>query len=186
LAAEQTGLRGLAGRYATALFELAEESKKLDEVAADLKMLQRATAESGDLQRMLRSPLYSREQKSQAMAAVLAKGGVNELTRRFVLLVASNHRLFALPEMIQAYLEELARRRGQVTAEVVAAEELSDAQQKLLIEMLRRSVGSNVKVDLKVDPGLIGGLIVKVGSRMVDSSLRTKLHRLQSAMKGAR
>jgi F-type H+-transporting ATPase subunit delta len=186
LAAEQTGLTGLAGRYATALFELADQGKKLDEVATDLEGLQKTIGESEDLQRMLRSPLYSREQQSKAMAAVLDKGGVSELTRRFALLVASNHRLFALSEMIRAYLEELARRRGEVTAEVVAAQELSEAQQKSLIEALRKSVGSNVKVDLKVDHGLIGGLIVKVGSRMVDSSLRTKLHRLQSAMKGAR
>lgn len=186
MAAEQTGLKGLAERYATALIELADENKKLDEVANDFKGLRKTIAESADLRRLMQSPLYSREQQSKAMAAVLDKAEVADLTRRFVLLVSQNHRLFALQAMIDAYLEELARRRGEVTAEVVAAYDLSDTQHQSLMEALRRSVGSNVSVNLVVDPGLIGGLIVRVGSRMVDSSIRTKLHRLRLAMKGAR
>jgi F-type H+-transporting ATPase subunit delta len=119
------------------------------------------------------------------MSAILDKAGVGELTRRFVLVVARNRRLFALAQMIDAYLAELARRRGEVTAQVVAARELSDTQRNALVEALRGMVGGKVKVDLKVDAGLIGGLIVKVGSRMVDTSLRSKLQRLELAMKGA-
>ncbi len=174
----------LAGRYASALLDLADEQKALDQVADDLKALRSLIAESEDLRRLLDSPVFSREEQRKAMAALMEKAGTGELTRRFVLVVADNHRLFALPAMIEAYLSELAQRRGEITAEVTAARNLSDAQQAALLEALRASVGSKVQIDLKVDPALIGGLVVKVGSRMIDSSLRSKLQRLQLAMKG--
>ncbi len=184
MAGEDTSLSGLAGRYALALLELADEKRELDSVAEDLRGLKGVLAESEELRRLIRSPLFSREQQSAAMAAVLDKAGVGELTRRFVLLVARNRRLFALPQMIHAYLAELARRRGEVSAQVTSATALSDAQQRALVETLRAEVGSKVQVEVKVDPGLIGGLIVRVGSRMIDNSLRSKLQRLQLAMKG--
>jgi F-type H+-transporting ATPase subunit delta len=166
------------------LLDLADEQKALDQVADDLKALRSLIAESEDLRRLLGSPVFSREEQRKAMTALMEKVETGELTHRFVLVVADNHRLFALPAMIEAYLSELAQRRGEITAEVTAARNLSDTQQAALLEALRTAVGSKVQIDLKVDPALIGGLVVKVGSRMIDSSLRSKLQRLQLAMKG--
>lgn len=185
MAGEAADLSGLAGRYASALFELADARKQLDGVAEELRGLKSVIAESEDLRRFIRTPLYGRAEQTKAMAAILDKAAVGDLCRRFVLVATQNRRLFALPQMIDAYLAELARRRGEVTAQVVAAQELSDAQKAALMEALKQSVGGKVQMDLKVDRGLIGGLIVKVGSRMVDSSLRSKLQRLEFAMKGA-
>lgn len=175
---------GLAGRYALALFELAENAKQLDAVAGELRGLRQAIVDSEDLRRLIRSPIYDREQQGAAMAAILDKAGVGDLTRRFVLVVAQNRRLFALPQMIDAYLAELAHRRGEVTAVVTAARALTKEQQSALNGKLRKVVGAKVQVDLKVDPALLGGLVVRVGSRMIDSSLRSKLEKLQYAMKG--
>ena len=118
------------------------------------------------------------------MAALLDKAGASDLTRNFVGLVARNRRLFVLPEMIDAYLATLAARRGEVTADVTAAAKLSEGQMTALAEALRKVVGAKVSIDLSVDPALIGGLVVKVGSRLFDSSLRTKLQKLELAMKG--
>jgi len=174
----------LGGRYALALLDLADEKKQLDQVAEDLRGLKALLEESDDLRRMVRSPIITREQQAAAVTAVAARLGVSDLTRRFVLVVAQNRRLFALDSMIDAYLAELARRRGEVQAEVIAARALSDAQLQALDETLRGIVGGKVDIDVAVDPSLIGGLIVKVGSRMIDNSLRTKLQRLQLAMKG--
>lgn len=184
LAGEDTSLSGLAGRYALALLELADDKKELDTVAADLRGLKQVLAESEDLRRLVGSPLYSREQQSKAISAILEKASVHELTRRFVLVVTENRRLFVLSDIIDVYLAELSRRRGEVTAKVISATDLSDTQQQALTEALKKSMGSKVQVDVTVDPGLIGGMIVKVGSRMIDSSLRSKLQRLQLAMKG--
>jgi len=184
LAVEDIGLSGLPGRYALALLDLADERKQLDPVAEDLRGLKAAIDESGDLRRLIRSPLFTRAQKGRAMTAILEQAGVGELTRRFVLLVAHNRRLFALDRMIAAYLAELARRRGEVTAQVTSATTLNDEQQLTLLETLRREVGSKVQVEVEVDPSLIGGLIVRVGSRMIDNSIRSKLQRLQLVMKG--
>jgi len=175
---------GLAGRYAAALLELAEDKKQLDEIATELGELKQLVAGSEDLMRLIQSPIYSRSDQTQAMAAILDKAGAGDLTRRFVLTVAQNRRLFALTQIIDGYLAELARRRGEVTAEVTAARALTPDQREALDKTLRSQVGAKVKVDLKVDPTLLGGLIVKVGSRMIDSSLRSKLEKLQFAMKG--
>lgn len=184
MAADTTSLSGLAGRYATALIELAGEKKQLDSVAEDLKGLKSLIGESEDLRTLIRSPLYRREQQTAAIGALLEKAGVNDITRRFVMVVAKNKRLFVLPKIIDAFLAELARRRGEVTAEVTAAHELSDDQRHSLAEALRKAVGSKVQVALSVDPSILGGLVVKVGSRMIDNSVRTKLQRLQLVMKG--
>lgn len=184
MAVEDIGLSGLPGRYALALLELADERKQLDPVAEDLRGLKVAIDGSEDLRRLIRSPVFTRAQQGRAMAAILDQAGVGELTRRFVLLVARNRRLFALDRMIAAYLAELARRRGEITARVTSATALDDEQQRTLVETLRQEVGAKVQVELDVDPGLIGGLIVRVGSRMIDNSIRNKLQRLQLAMKG--
>ena len=133
MAGDNTSLSDLAGRYASALLDLADERKALDAVAGDLQTLRGLITESGDLRRLLTSPIYSRAQQSKAVAAIMEKAGIGELTRRFVLVVADNHRLFALPAMIEGYLAELARRRGEVTAEVTSARSLSDSQQAALL-----------------------------------------------------
>ena len=177
-------MSGLAGRYAAALLELAEDKKQLDKVADELGELKQIIAESEDLMRLTQSPIYSRDDQAKAMAAILDKAGASDLTRRFVLTVAQNRRLFALTQMIDGYLAELSRRRGEVTAEVTAARALTPEQREALDKTLRDQVGAKVKVDLKIDPSLLGGLIVRVGSRMIDSSLRSKLEKLQFAMKG--
>ncbi len=175
---------GVAGRYALALIDLADDKKQLDAVADDLRGLRATIEASEDLLHMIRSPLFSRAEQEKAMAAILDKAGVGEMTRRFVLVVAQNRRLFALPRMIEAYLAELSRRRGEVTAEVTSAIELSDAQHAALAVALKGKIGGKIQVEVKVDRSLIGGLIVKVGSRMIDNSLRSKLQRLQLVMKG--
>jgi len=184
VAARGTGAGGLAARYAAALFELADTHKAIDRVAADLAELKAMIAGSDALRALIRSPILSRDEQGRAMAALLQQAGTSDLVRKFVGLVARNRRLFALPQMIEEFLAELARRRGEMLAEVTAAKPLNEQQQEALAEAIRRSVGGKVAVDVKVDPALIGGLVVKVGSRMVDSSLRTKLQRLQLAMKG--
>jgi F-type H+-transporting ATPase subunit delta len=184
LAAQHTGTAGLAARYAAALFELADEAKQLDSVAADLKTVKAMIEGSTDLRRMVRSPVLSRAQQGGALAAVLQQAGIGDLVRRFAALVAENRRLFALVDMIDAYLSDLARRRGEVTATVTSAAELSEAQTAAVTDALKRAVGGKVAVELRTDASLIGGLVVKVGSRMIDSSLKSKLQRLQLAMKG--
>jgi len=183
VASEATGVSGLAERYAAALFDLADERKTLDEVAADLTQLRTMLRESGDLLRLVRSPVLSRHEQAQAIEALAERAALSQLTRDFLAVVARNRRLFAVPAMIEAYLAKLAERRGEVTAEVTAAQPLSEAQRTALNEQLRRAMGRRVSVDLKVDPGLLGGMTVKVGSRLVDGSLRSKLHRLQLAMR---
>jgi F-type H+-transporting ATPase subunit delta len=184
LAAESTGISGLAERYAAALFELADERHALDTAAGDLRELRTMIAGSGDLLRLVRSPILSRADQGKAIEALAEQAGLSQLTRDFLAVVARNRRLFAVPAMIEAYLEKLATRRGEVTAEITAAQPLSDAQQGALGEQLRRVVGSRVTIDVRVDPSLLGGMIVKIGSRMVDGSLKGQLQRLQLSMKG--
>lgn len=184
MATDTTGQSGLAGRYAVALYDLADQAHQLDAVAADLKTVRALLAESEDLRKLVRSPILGRAEQSRAMGAVLERAGISDLTRRFVGVVAENRRLFALSAMIEAFLRRLAEKRGEVTAEVTSAKPLSDAQLDRVTEQLKRAVGGKVVVDLKVDPGLIGGLVVRVGSKLIDNSLKTKLMRLQLAMKG--
>jgi F-type H+-transporting ATPase subunit delta len=184
VASNSSGVSGLAGRYAAALFDLADEQKALDEVANDLKRLRDMLRESADFRRMVRSPVLSREAQGRAIAALAEAAGIGRTTQNFLGLAARNRRLFAVPEMIESYLARLAERRGEVTAEVVAAQPLDERQRARLDEQLRAAVGAKVAVDIRVDPSLLGGMIVKVGSRMVDASLKSKLHRLQIAMKG--
>ena len=175
---------GLAGRYATALFDLAEADKQLDRVSGDLGQLGRMIEESSDLTRLIRSPVISRQDQGRAMAAVLEKAKMSGLTRNFVGTVAKNRRLFALPAMIAAYQALLAQRRGEATAEVVSAKALTKKQLDRIGDALKKAIGTKVALKAKVDDGLLGGLVIKVGSRMIDSSLGTKLQQLAFSMKG--
>jgi F-type H+-transporting ATPase subunit delta len=184
LASEATGVSGLAERYAAALFELADERHAVDRVAEDLRQLRTMLHESGDLSRLLRSPVLSRGVQGQAVGAIAERAGLLLLTRDFLAIVARNRRLFAVPAMIEAFLAKLAERRGEITAEVTVAQPLNEARTMALNEQLRRAVGARVAVDIRVDPALLGGMTVKVGSRMVDASLNSRLQRLRLAMKG--
>jgi len=175
---------GLAGRYATALYELADEAKQLDAVAADLARIRAMIDESAELRRMISSPLISREQQAKSIDALVTQAGIGDLTRRFVRAVAGNRRLFALRAVVEAFTQMLAEHRGELTAEVTSAKPLSPQQAEAVNAALRGAVGRKVSMDLKVDPKLLGGLRVKVGSRLVDASLASKLQRLQLAMKG--
>lgn len=184
MASETAGATGLGARYATALYELADEQKTLDAVADDLRALRRLVNESADLQRLIGSPVLTRAEQGKAIAALAERAGFQPLVRNVLGLLAKNRRLFVLPQVIEAYLANLAARRGEVTAEVIAAQSLNERQRQLLDERLRRAVGGKVAIELRVDPSLLGGLVVKLGSRMVDASLSSKLRRLQLAMKG--
>jgi len=184
VAAETSIVTGIAGRYATALFALAEEQKQLDPVAADLDQLQGLIAASSDLARLVRSPVFGSDEQSKAMGAVLQRAGAHDLVRRFVGVVARNRRLFVLEQMIRDFRSLLARHRGEVVAQVTSAKALSAAQLAALKASLKSTVGREVTVDARIDAALIGGMVVRVGSRMLDSSIRTKLQNLKIAMKG--
>ena len=175
---------GLAGRYANAVFELAQEQKAVDAVSADLASLRRAMETSSDLTRLVRSPVFSAEDQAKALKAVLEKMGAEALTIKFVLLLAQKRRLFILTHVITAFESLLAKSRGETEAEVTAARALSDGEIAELKTVLKSKLGKEPRLHSKIDPTLLGGLIVKVGSRMIDSSLRTKLDGLRAAMKG--
>ncbi len=176
---------GVAGRYASALFELADNAKALDQVAQDLDTFKKLLAESAELVRLIASPVIGRELQGKALLAVLDAAGIQGLTRNFVGTVAHNGRARELPAMASAYLAELARRRGETSAVVTSAVPLSQQQMQQLSEALRAVLGgAKVSIDAHVDPDVLGGLVVKVGSRLFDSSIRSKLQRLQLAMKG--
>ena len=184
MASDTSLAAGLAGRYATALYELADEAKQLDAVAADLARIRAMIDESEELRRMMSSPLISRAQQAKSIDALVEQAGIGDLTRRFVRTVAGNRRLFGLRSVIDAFNRMLAERRGELTAEVTSAKPLSPQQAEAVNAALRGAVGRKVSMDLKVDPKLLGGLRVKVGSRLVDASRASKLQRLQLAMKG--
>lgn len=184
VSSKTTGNKGLADRYASALYGLAEERKALDQVAEDFRSLQAMVKESADFKRFIASPVLSREDQKKGISALAAKAGLSEITCNFLGLLASNRRLFALPAMIDAYLARLSAARGEVTADVTSAKKLTEKQVSDLSAALKKVVGKDVAIDSTVNPDILGGLIVKIGSRMVDSSIRTKLQRLQLAMKG--
>jgi F-type H+-transporting ATPase subunit delta len=176
---------GMAGRYATALFELARDTGTLDAVAADLDALAALLAQSPELRQLVRSPVLGADEQLKAMSIVLDRMGIGGLTANFVKFVASNRRLFALPDMIRGYKALVAREKGEVTAEVTVAESLPEKYLAALKEALRSVTGKDVALKLQVNPAIVGGLTVKLGSRMVDASLRTKLNLLRHAMKEA-
>lgn len=181
----ESTVTGVAGRYATALFELAEAQNALDAVATDLGRLQAALDASVDLRLFVKSPLYAAEDQARVISAILDKVGVGGLVRNFVGVVIQNRRLFVLASMLLGYRQLLARKRGEITADVTSAHALSDAQIADLTAALKDATKLNVNINTNVDESLLGGLIVKVGSRMIDSSLRTKLNSLKNAMKEA-
>lgn len=183
MAAEADSVSGVAGRYATALFELGLEEDALEQVAGALDRFNQALDASGDLVRLVKSPVFSAEEQTKALAAVLETIGIEGLTRNFLLLAAKNRRLFAVPDMIRAFRSLLARHRGETSATVTAAAKLTETQITALKQALKAALGKDVMLEERVDPALLGGLVVKVGSRMIDSSLRTRLNSLRVAMK---
>lgn len=171
-----------ADRYALALFELAQEENALDAVAGDLKGLAALIGESADLARLVNSPVFSRDQQAAAMAEILDTAGAAPLTKKFVGLVADNRRLFMLPQIGRAFAGLLAKQRGEISADVKTAHALNDAQLADLKATLKAAYGKEPQLTVTVDPSLIAGLIVKVGSKMIDSSLKTKLANLKTAL----
>ena len=176
----------MAGRYATALFDLALDANAIEAVKADLDRFDALVAESADLNRLVRSPVFSAEEQLQALSVVLDRVGISGLAANFFKLVAANRRLFAVHDMIKAFRALVAQHKGEATAAVTVAEPLKDAHVDALRGALKSVTGKDVDLNIKIDPAILGGLVVKVGSRMVDSSLRTKLNAIKHAMKEAR
>ena len=174
---------GIAGRYATAVFELAKEGKDLAAVEKDLSALDAALTDSADLRELIASPVYSRDQQAAAMAAVAKKMKLGATVSNTIALMASKRRLFALPQMIDSVKALIAREKGEVTAEVVSAKALTKAQTDKLAKTLKSKFGKDIRINATVDESIIGGLIVKVGSKMIDSSIASKLSKLQNTMK---
>ena len=183
VAKQQSETSALAERYATALYDLAEDDKALADLENDVGRFATLHDQSDDLQAFIRSPVYRREEQARAIEAVLKQAGIEGTVANFFKVIARNGRMFAAPAIIAAFRELAARRRGEVTAEVTSAEPLSETHLAALKEALKGALGKDVTLDTRVDPSLIGGLIVKVGSRMIDSSLKTKLTSLKLAMK---
>lgn len=184
MTAANSGSTGLVDRYASALFSLADAAKKLDATAADLASIDGLVRETPALALLLRSPVVTRAAQGRALDAVLRAAGVGDLARRFVGVVAENRRLVQLPAIITAFQRLVAERRGETQVEVISSRTLSAAQQDALTRALQQAVGGAVALSVRTDAGLLGGLVVKIGSRMVDYSLRTKLQRLSLAIKG--
>jgi F-type H+-transporting ATPase subunit delta len=176
---------GIAGRYASALFELASDANQIAAVGKDLTRFDDLVAGSEDLERLVKSPVFTAGEQVAAVSALLDKAGIGGLSANFIKLVAAKRRLFAVRGMVAAYHALADRKAGVVKAEVTVAEPLSDKNRKAVVEALNAVSGKTVKISEKVDPSLIGGIIVKMGSRMVDSSVRTKLNSLKIAMKEA-
>jgi F-type H+-transporting ATPase subunit delta len=174
----------LSGRYAMALFELARDERALDTVSADFDGVKQALSESDDLRMLTRSPLIGRSDAGKAIAAVAASMGLSPLTTKFLGVLAKNGRLFELPAVIRAFKTLVANHRGETSAEVISAHPLDAEQIGALKDKLRQRFGRDVTIDAKVDKAILGGLIVKLGSRQIDGSIRTKLNSLANAMKG--
>lgn len=183
MAGTQT-VAGMPGRYATALFELAQDSGAIEAVEADLDGFDRLLDESADLRRLVRSPVFSAEDQIRALDAILNRAGAGTLASNFIKLTARNRRLFAIRDMIGAFRTLAAAARGEVTAEVISAQELKPEQVEAIKTELKAAQGRDVKLTERIDPSILGGLIVRIGSRMIDNSIRTKLRNLKLAMKG--
>ena len=181
----ETIVSGVAGRYASSLFQLAQETKTVDAVAADLDRLSALIAESGDLRSLIESPRYSAKEQEKAMTSIASAMGMKSYAANFIRLVAAKRRLQTLPDMIRAYRDLVASSKGIVKADVRVAQAPSDKVAKDIEGMLRDLAKADVSANLTVDPSLIGGLVVKMGSRMVDASVRTKLNSIRLAMKEA-
>jgi F-type H+-transporting ATPase subunit delta len=185
VAAEDPSVSGVSGRYATALFELARDEKSVDAVKADLDRFDALLTGSAELKRLVRSPVFSADVQLKALSAVLDKAGITGIAANFLKVLTTNRRLFAVGEVIRAYRALVAKFKGEATADVTVAEQLNDKNLDALKTALKSVTGKDVVLNVKVDPSIIGGLVVKLGSRMVDSSLRTKLNSIKHAMKEA-
>ncbi len=185
MTATQDTVSGMPGRYALALFELAQENKSVARVGKDLDQFAALVNSSEDLTRMVKSPVFGADEQLRAIKAILAKAKISGVAANFIKLTAQNRRLFAVLDMVKAYRALVAQARGEITAEVTSAEKLSTAQITKIKSSLKAAVGQDVQLVTTIDSGILGGLIVKVGSRMVDNSLRTKLQSMKIAMKGA-
>ncbi|MBX3566006.1 MAG: F0F1 ATP synthase subunit delta [Sphingomonas sp.] len=174
----------LSGRYATALFELARDSKSLPQVEASLGAVRQALDESADFKALTASPLVARGAAARAVAAVAASLKLDATTAKFLGVLADNRRLSQLPAIIRAFGQLAAAHRGETSAQVISAHPLTTDQVDALKAQLRTRIGRDVSVDLSVDPSLLGGLVVKIGSQMIDSSIKTRLNSLANAMKG--
>jgi F-type H+-transporting ATPase subunit delta len=185
VAAENPSVSGVSGRYATALFELAREEKSIDAVKADLDRFNAMLSESADLRRLVRSPVFGAEMQLKALSAVLDKAGISGVAANVLKVITTNRRLFAVADVIRAFNTLVAKYKGEASADVTVADALSDKNLDALKVALKSVTGKDVALNVKVDPAIIGGLIVKLGSRMIDSSLRTKLNSIKHAMKEA-
>jgi F-type H+-transporting ATPase subunit delta len=185
VAAEDPSVSGVSGRYATALFELARDEKSIDPVRADLDRFEAMLTDSVDLKRLVRSPVFSADSQSRALAAVLDQAGISGTAANFLKVLTANRRLFAVSDVIRAFRALVARFKGEATADITVAEPLNDRNLDVLKTALKSVTGKDVALNVNVDPSIIGGLVVKLGSRMVDSSLRTKLNSIRHAMKEA-
>ena len=175
---------GIAVRYATAVFELAQEEKSVEALEQDFASLQAMIDETPELARLVSAPVFSREDQAKGLNGVLHRMEAAPLTRRFVLMLAGKRRLFMLTDIIRAFNQAVAKLRGEVSAQVTSARPLNDAEVASLKDILKSKLGRDARLEAKVDPSLLGGLVVKVGSRMIDSSLRTKLNGIRAAMRG--
>lgn len=178
-------MSGVAGRYATALFDLAKEAGAVEAIEGELRALQNSIDASAELRGFLKSPVYDRAEQMAVIEALADKAGFGALTANFLKLIAKNRRLFALEDMIRAFAKLAAEDRGEISAEATTAVAMNDDQVKALRLEIEALVGKAVNLETRVDPDLLGGLIVKIGSKMVDASLRTKLNRLKTVMKEA-
>ncbi|NQX80290.1 MAG: F0F1 ATP synthase subunit delta [Hyphomicrobiaceae bacterium] len=173
----------VSGRYATALFELAKEQSQLERVEVDIKKIQAMLAESADLRWMIKNPLFPAKDKSRALYLIMEKLGFSSITIKFVKLVVKNQRLLVLSDTVKSFLQLVAGARDEVQVDVTSANALTEEQVQVLKHMLAESTGKNVQISTHVNSSLLGGLVVKIGSRMIDSSLRTKLLTLKMRMK---
>ena len=185
MAAEDPSVSGVSGRYATALFELARDEKSVDAVKADLDRFEAMLADSADLKRLVRSPVFSAGAQSKALTAVLEKAGITGTSANFLKVLTANRRLFIVADVVRGFRALVAKFKGEATADVTVAEALNEKNLDALKTALKSVTGKDVALNVKVDPSIIGGLVVKLGSRMVDSSLRTKLNSIKHAMKEA-
>ena len=185
MAAENPSVSGVSGRYATALFELARDERSIDAVKTDLDRFGAMLTANPDLMRLVRSPVFSAGEQLKALTAVLDHAGISGITAKFLKVLTANRRLFAVADVIDAFGTLVSKFKGEATAEVTVAESLSDKNLEALKSALKSVTGKDVALNVKVDPTIIGGLVVKLGSRMVDSSLRTKLNSIKHAMKEA-
>lgn len=183
VATDEPIMASVAGRYASALFELATDAGSVAEVESQLAAFKAMLDESADLSRLVLSPVFAAEDQERAIAAVLDRAGIGGLTKNFLLVITRNRRLFAAPAMIRTFMALAARARGEVDVDVESATKLSDEHVEALKTALKNYVGKDVRLNTKVDPELLGGLVVKIGSRMIDSSVRTKLKLLEKRMK---